>query len=143
MKTTARIKAGHKERGASLVETAFVILPFLMLLIGILDLARVLHLHQSLTEAVRGAARYGAIYPNDLTAVQNLILYDQTTAPQNATPRFGLQASMVNVQRLNPGTIEERLVLTVSGYSFRLHTPVVGRLLQGLPITAVMPVEVR
>jgi hypothetical protein len=51
---------GNRERGATLVEAAFI-LPFLLLLtFGVFTVARALQVNNAIDHAVREAARYGA-----------------------------------------------------------------------------------
>ena len=55
----ARRQSG--EKGAAIVETIFVILPLLLMMFGIVELARAWFTQQLATAAVREAARAGAV----------------------------------------------------------------------------------
>ena len=94
-------------------------------------------LHQA-----RTAARYGAINPDDLTAIRNIVVYGNTAAPHKNPPGiFGLQSSMVSVARQDDWTPEDRIVITVSGYHYTLITPFMAGVFTGRPISVSAPVE--
>jgi Flp pilus assembly protein TadG len=72
-------KARHSEKGAELVEMAFVLLLFLVLMIGVFQFGRAYNIYQNITNAARrcalrgGAAAGGTInYPNN-SEVSNVI----------------------------------------------------------------------
>ena len=59
------------------------------------------------------------------------MLYGNATEPLGVDPSFNLERSMIDVERLDAGTTEDRITLTVSGYEYRLLTPTLtGRPLQ-------------
>lgn len=119
-----------------MVESALVLLLFVVTLIGTFDVAQFLFYHQSLTERVRGAARYAAVNTFDTTAVQNMVLYNQSTAPSGRNPDFNLTSSMISVQRYDTNTPEDRVVVTVSNYPFLFITPFIAGWAHGMTITA-------
>jgi hypothetical protein len=135
----------HKHRrGATLIEATLVLMVFLTLMFSIFDLGFVLFEHHTLLHQARTAARYGAINPDDLVAIQNIVLYGSTAAPHDHPPGvFGLQSSMVNVDRADDWTPEDRIVITVSGYHYTLVTPFVAGVFTGRPIAVSVPVEVQ
>ncbi len=53
--------------GQSLVEMALVLLIILLLLVGIVDLGRVLFYYQSMRDAVQEAAAYGSAFPQTVS----------------------------------------------------------------------------
>jgi len=112
------------------------------IVLGILDFGQLMFVQQTLTERARAAARYASIHPADSTAVCNLVLYGNTIAPEGATSGFwGLTSSMVNVARVNQGTNEESMVVTVSGYRFQFLSLWITGTVRGKPIVASSPVE--
>jgi hypothetical protein len=131
-----------QRRGSSLIEASLVLLVFLTLLFSIFDFGFVLFEHHTLLHQARTAARYGAIQPDDLTAVRNIVLYGNTSAPRNNPPGvFGLETSMVKAARVDDWTSEDRIVITVSGYHYTLITPFMAGKFTGRPITVSAPVE--
>ena len=66
-------KARHSEKGAELIEMAFVLLLFLVLMIGVFEFGRAYNIYQNITNAAREGARFavapmrgGTInYPNN------------------------------------------------------------------------------
>lgn len=67
----------RNKKGQSLVESAFILLVFVFVFVGILDFGQFLYFHQSLTERVRIAARYGAVHTyTDGVAAVNVAIYN-------------------------------------------------------------------
>ena len=137
--------ARRSERGTSLIESTLVYTAFLMLLIGTIDLGHILFLHQSITERVRDAARYGAsrAISNDTDiAMKNIVLYNSATPAQNATPSFGLAAQNVTVSR-TPGVGENpnQITVSVTALAFRFLTPFAHGTRTSREIKATLPVE--
>jgi hypothetical protein len=87
----------------------------------------------------RMAVRYGATHPTDTAGMQNLFLYNQTSAGTN--PLFGLSASNVAVTRSGSGTNDDRLTLGISGFSFKRVTLNWAGTKNGKDITVGIPVE--
>jgi hypothetical protein len=128
--------------GQAAVEAALVALVLIVTLIGIFDMGQVFFIHQTLAERVRNAGRYSAVHPFDSASFTNMVLYNQPAAPSGGTSGlFGLKPSMVEVVRQDPGTSEDRIVLTLRNYPFRLFTPIVGRAFTGRPIVVSFPYE--
>ena len=75
------MKEQSKEKGAELVETAFVILLFLILVLGVFEFGRAYNIYQNITSAARDGARFAVApqkggtlnYPNKDTEVKPLI----------------------------------------------------------------------
>jgi len=100
-----------------------------------------LFVQQSITEKVRVAARYGAVNPYNQAAIENMVLYSQSTVPATGDPAFNLTRSMVTVVRSDAGTPDDRISVTVSNYHFEFITPMVTRAAQGIAITATASYE--
>ncbi len=132
-----------KQRGQAAVEAALVALILIVTLIGIFDMGQVFFIHQTLVERVRNAGRYSAVHAYDPATFTNMVLYNQATAPEGSTSGvFGLTSSMVEVVRCDAGTNDDRIVLTLRDYPFRLFTPIIGRAFTGRPIVVSFPYEV-
>jgi len=135
--TTSRRR--RRSRGAVLVEMALIYLVFACLLIGAFDFGQFLFVHQALVERARYAARWGAINdPTNTTSIKNMVRFFQATDPE--TPAyFNLTDANVTVANNGSGTDQNRLDLTISGYSFTVLSPVIGGNLPGIPITISVP----
>lgn len=128
-------KPRNSQRGSLMVESALVLLIVVVVLIGTMDVARLLFVQQSLTERVRVAARYGAVNTYNQTAVENMVLYNQATIPAAGSPLFQLSRSMVTVTRQDAGTPEDRVVVSVSNFPVEFITPFVAGITYGVSIT--------
>lgn len=131
----------RNQRGNGLVEAALALLVFMSMLLCVFDFAQVLYLHQSITERVREALRYGIVNSYDATAIQNYVLYGQPTQPAGASPYFSLTSNMVSVQRVDAGTSEDRIVITVSNFPYVFLSPYIAGNKTGAAITEALPYE--
>lgn len=143
------MRAAYKRRarrGQATLEGALVLLLFLGILIGILDLGQLLFVHQMLGERARNAVRYASV--NDWSAgniarTQNLVVYGATDPAPGATPFFSIRQNMVRVERPTPDySSEDRVVVTVSGYPFEFFSFYIAGLATGRPIVASLPFEI-
>ena len=139
---TARRRA--RSKGSTLIETSLVLLAFVMMLIGAFDFGQFLFIQQALVERARYAARWGAINnATDSTSITNIILYDQATAPQQGTTGyFNLTASNVTVSNPDTGTNNNRLVITISGYTYHVVSPYIAGSYTGPPIVVSVPLGI-
>jgi Flp pilus assembly protein TadG len=127
------------EAGASMAEFAIVAAIFFMLIIGIIECARLFYTHNALTDAARRGARYAVLHRQaDLACVQNVVVYgeanvDPTTCAPTGPPLLpGLAPANVNVQYdgnapnpygMNLGTA----TVTIQNYDFNLSIPLFTR----------------
>ena len=130
-----------RERGSAMVEGALVVIVFLTMLLAVFDFGQVLFLHATITERVRSALRWGVVNTYDATAIQNYVLYGQSTAPQQGAALFSMTPSMVSVQRLGSGTTADRVVVTVSSYNYKFLLPYIAGTKTGATIVEVLPYE--
>jgi hypothetical protein len=129
------------ERGSVVVESTLVLLVWVAVMVFIVDCGQFLFLHQSLVERVRKATRHGAVVAYDVTTLQNLVIYGQTT-DTGRPPSFNLDRSMVSVNRLGAGTSEDRVYISVARYPLTFVSPWIARVAAGLPIAATAPYEI-
>ena len=135
-------RKNNRERGASLLESALLLLTFLTMVIGVMDFGQVLYLHQSLVERARSAARYGAINPTDSTGIQNVAVYNSATVANGQTAMLvGLTTAMVNVQNPDINTPNARVVVTISGYPMQFFTPGLAQAFTGQSVMVAMTAE--
>ena len=141
MKTPTISKRSQK--GAVFVETALVMLTFIIVMVGIADFATFLHLHQAITERTRNVARIAAIEDLSATKIQNLIAYGVETVPDDAKlpGYFGLKPSNIAVSVQDRGLSSQRLIVTVSGLSFPLVSPLLSGRGRNMPIRMSLPLE--
>ena len=100
-------KARHGEKGAEMVEMAFVVLIFLVLMIGVFQFGRAYNIYQNITNAAREGARFavapergGTInYPNnsEVSDVINSFMRSSYLNPAVATINIQL-----NNQNIDP-----------------------------------------
>jgi hypothetical protein len=146
-----RAGKNSRERGSVLVESSLIMTLALMVIIATFDFGQFLFFHQTLSEKVRQAARYGSLNWDrgcDATCVQNMVLYGQAAPPSNLASVVtvpGLKAANVSVTMPNPTTQgwDARVIVTVQNYSFKVFNPWLSPAgsLVARPITASSPIE--
>ena len=146
-----------RERGSVFVETAFIFTTFAFMLIGAFDFGQFLFIHQALVERARTAARWGAVSdPTNHTAIQNMVLYDQSSTPVNQQQQinngwgdpppsnppgyFGLTSDMVQVSDPGSGTNDYRLTVFITNYPYTVLSPYIGGTHIGPNITVSYPI---
>ena len=133
-----------RQRGSVFVETAFIFTIFAFMLIGAFDFGQFLFIHQALVERTRSAARWGAVNgPANHTSIQNMVLYNQSTAPGNSNNQsgyFGLTPDMVQVSDPGNGTNDYRLVVFITNYPYTVLSPYIGGTYTGPNIMVSYPI---
>ncbi len=83
------------EQGASLVELAFLLPMFLLLLFGAVDIGRAFYLSTEIEGAAQAAAAYGSQNPTDTTGMQNTAQYAAPDVPNLSvgTPTYGCECA--------------------------------------------------
>jgi len=128
------------QRGNAIVEATLTLSLFLTVLFSIYDFGWVLFFHQTLVHQARIGGRYAAINPTSLTSAKNIVLYNQTSGSGNGI--LGIDPSTVSVTRSGTaGAIDDRIIVTISGYQYNLITLGWAGTYNGKTITVSMPVE--
>ncbi len=128
-------------RGSTLVEGSIVLLVFLVVFVGILDMGQVLFFHHFLNDRVRAGARYAVVHSYNTTAIQNVVSYNSPTVPNGGSPLFGLTPTMVQVNHYDIGNPNERIQVSISTYTMHFLSPWLMASFTPGPFTAVMPIE--
>ena len=132
-------RRGQRQRGSMIIEASLTLPVLIFCIFTLFDFSLILFQHQTFVHRARAAARYGAINPGNLTAVQQLVLYGP--AGGSGPGLFGLQASNVNVTRYGQGTAADRITIVISNFQFNRITPGWSGKFTGKPITVSIPVE--
>lgn len=145
------------QRGAALVEFAFIALVFFMLLFGIVEFGRVWFTYNTLAEATRRGARVAAVCPADGTGmkqVQQTAFFDETHTQNSGM--FGLSTANVAVSYLtsdmtavatplaaNSATYDSIAFVRVQiqNFTHTLLIPVFSRTFAIPPIATTLPSE--
>jgi Flp pilus assembly protein TadG len=118
-----------------MVETALILLTFILMLVGTIDFGQVIYFHQSLVERARAAARYGAIHPTDTTGIQYMAVYNSPTLPSPAVAVLpGLTTAMVTPSNTGANTPEARVMVTISGYPINFISPYIAQQFNNRPV---------
>ena len=131
-----------RHRGSTLVEGSIVLLLFMVIFVGILDMGQVLFFHHFLNERVRTGVRYAVVHAYDTAAIKNVVAYNSSvTPPAGTSGLFGLTPSLVVVNRYDAGTSNDRIEVSVSAFTMHFVSPWLMRDFTPHPFRAVMPVE--
>ena len=124
-----------------MVETSLILMVFLLMVFSIFDFGQVLFLHQSITERVRDALRYGTVNRYDADAIRNYVMYGTAAPVAGAVASYSLTADMVTVQRSDAGSSGDRITITVQNYPFVFISPLVAGQKSGAAIIQTLPYE--
>ena len=139
------MKRRNSRRGQSLVESTIVLLVFVALLLGVMDVAQVVFAHQSLVERVNSAVRFGTVHAwQGPDPVVNLVLYHQLEEPRPAPASFlGLKRENVVVSYRPPSTErpdDEALTVSIVNFETHLYSPwIAGALVSQRPVLVSSP----
>lgn len=131
----------NSERGSSVVESAFIVLIALVLMIGILDVGQMMFMHQTIANRVRSVAREAAVKNYTADNVKNMIVYNTRTPTDGTRGMFNLAPSNVSVTFSDAGSSEQRLYVSVTNLDYRTYTPLFARSMKNMPIRVSVPTE--
>ena len=130
------------QRGSTIVESALVLPAFLFMVIGTLDIGRLMFMHQTLSERARHTVRWAASRAYNETNIRNMILYNTASPADDATPLFGLGTSNVQVTRTaGVNQAPDRLRIRITGWSYHILTPYIARNVVAPDIVTAMTME--
>jgi Flp pilus assembly protein TadG len=114
------------ERGAALLEFAIGATVFLTITFGVLELGRLLWVHNALADAARRGARYAVNQPQSSAAdVKNVAVYGNTAG--TGSPLVSdLTPAQINVTYSNFGLATGTVKVEIQSYDFRFVLPLVG-----------------
>ena len=127
-------KPVRKQRGAAAVEFALIAMAFFILLIGVLEMGRVLFTWNAAAEATRYGARVAAVCDINDGAILSRM--------QDIMPN--LESANVNVSYLPSGcTVSncQQVRVSISNFQVTTHIPVVSAVLSVPPFTTTLPRE--
>jgi len=135
-------RRGTKQRGAAMVETGLVLVLFIVALVGIVDFAQFLYLHQTIANRVRTVTRTASVYNLTVAQIQNRICYGSDTVPSpSAVGYMGLKPVNVAAEKLDTSTTERRIVVTVSGLRYKTLSPFLFGAATMLPVRVTSTIE--
>jgi TadE-like protein len=112
-------RKSSRSRGQELVEFAIVLPLLLLIVFGVLDLGRLFHALITITNAAREGARYGIIYPDDLTGI------DFVTRREAQSSGISLDPGASSVSVIYPQGYGEHLPIRVT-VTYRFQLFIVG-----------------
>jgi Flp pilus assembly protein TadG len=122
----SRMMTRKGERGAALVEFAIGATVFLTITFGVLELGRLLWVHNALADAARRGARYAVNQPqSSAAAVQNVAVYGNTAG--TGTPLVSdLTPAQIVVTYSDFGLATGTVKVEIQNYDFKFALPLVG-----------------
>jgi hypothetical protein len=120
-----------------------IMLTLFGMLIGIMDMGRILLMQEYLTERARTTVRKAVVNNWTAAETQNYLVYNSTTAPTGGGAGYlGLLTSQVSYQALGPaGAADYRLQVKVSGVPVLTWIPYIAGTYTLAPIIATMPAQ--
>ena len=131
----------RKQRGAAMLEGGLTLVVFVSFFLAAVDLAQLMMVHQSLTERARWAARRTAVSCCNVDIVKNRVRFGQDTPANGQVAMYGLTSENVQVSFAGQNTPDQRLNITISGFTYRAFTPMLSGTFNGIPINVSIPLE--
>jgi len=131
----------RKQRGSVMMEGGLTLVVFVSFFLAAVDIAQLMMVHQSLTERARWAARRTAVSCCNVDVVKNRVRYGADTPGVNQVPMYGLTAAHVQVSMSGQNTPDQRLTITISGFTYKAFTPMLSGTFSGIPINVAIPLE--
>ena len=117
----------RSRRGSAIVEAALTLSAVMFMIIGTLDIARIVFMHQIISDRAGKAVRWGAAHDYDETSIENMLLYGSAAPVEGAQPLFGLESDNVSVTReAGADGAPDTIRMTVSGWNYRFLSPYIG-----------------
>lgn len=143
---SARKRSVH--RGQALVEFALVFPIFLLLLFGLIDVARYVYLNNAFNEAAREAARFGSVEqwqyscPSGVSPATRFSCTEQVARDRIAGAPADFEVEVTCTDSCRASDLLSVRVYTDPG-SFRFLTPIVGQLIPGPQVSGQAQVVVQ
>ena len=132
----------HRDRGQALVEFALVLPIFILLLIGLFDVGRLVFINNSVSEAAREGARWGAVQNRSVDATGRASIGQHVLGGLTGVPTPDVTVSCErNGASQSQCSSNDILVVTVST-PVQLATPLMDRLLGTPVVTSTSKVTV-
>lgn len=132
----------QRRKGSALVEGAMVLSLFMLLTASVVEFGHLLHQQQALMEQVRDAVRAGAVKSLAPEQIAAMVVFGTPQAPEGIAAGFqGLKLDDVNVQILDPGTDNQRIVVSVRAPRRRIATPFLASTLGAIELRMSSPLE--
>jgi hypothetical protein len=123
----------YKQHGQSLVEFALLLPVLVLMIVIVFDLGRAVYYSSVIHNAAREAARYGIVYPKDISGMeQKAIDYAiglRLKKPDNFNPAISI------INPTNKPNLPTPSVIVYITYDFEPATPLVSSFLPGGKIT--------
>jgi TadE-like protein len=133
-----------KRRGQALVESSLVVIVFLSLLVGVMDFAQVLFIHQSLVDRVRSSLRWASVNPYDESSIRNMVRYYQSTQPSGTPAYLGIEDANITITRFDAGATTERISISIVDYPYNFFSPFIAKAFtNNLAVVETLPTEYR
>ncbi|MBI3360843.1 MAG: pilus assembly protein [Chloroflexi bacterium] len=145
MRHFARVSESKLERGQSLVELALMMTVLVLLLAGVLDLARAYYSYLALRDAAGEGAYYASIHPSWKTSADNPDPDNITYRVKNAAPSGGFVSFTAAAVTVTAPSISAGNYITVTvSTSYRIITAFIGGIVgsQTLPLSATSSAKI-
>ena len=127
----------HRQKGMAAVEFSLIGILFFMLLIGLVEMARVLFTWNAAVEATRYGARVAAVCSKDDKAA--VVSRMQRIMPNLASSNVSLSYLPSGCDNVNNYCLQVKVAIT--NFQVTTHIPVVHRILNIPPFATTLPRE--
>ena len=125
-----------------MLESALILMVLIALLIGSIDIGKVMFFHQGLVERARSGIQWAAVNPFNSTQVKNVVVYGTPSPAGNAQPVFyNLSTSLVSAELKDSNTSKARVEVRITNYPYEFLSPWIAGSYTARPIIATITHE--
>lgn len=119
------MKKKRQNRGQGLVEFALILPIVLLVLVGTIEVSRILFVYSNLTNAAREGARYGMVDPGDYSGINTRVLETLIlTLPENVSVNIKYDTGPGGVEYTDPTmVVAGHRVIVETTYHLNALTP--------------------
>ncbi len=122
-----------------MLEGVLILIVFLMAFLEVLDIGQFMFFEAMLGDRARAGVRYAVVNTYDAAAIANVIAYNSPTG--SGPGLFGLQPSMVTVNRYNAGLAGDRVEVIISNFPLAFVGPFLSASFTSRQFRVVLPAQ--
>jgi Flp pilus assembly protein TadG len=137
-----------QQQGTTTVEFALIAGLVMIVLFGVIEVARAFFVWNTITEATRRGARVATVCPIDHPAIARITVFGNPGGGSTSPILHGLSTGHVQIEYFNnaggaAGSFADiaQVRVSIRGYQHTLLVPFVGQTLEVPPFSTTLPVE--
>lgn len=123
------------QRGNVILESALVLVVILFIVVGTMDMGRMMFTHETLADRVRAGAKWASVNSFDAAKIRNVVVYGTPEAGTQPV-MSDLSPALVSADLIDPNTTRARVEVRITNFPFSFFLPLLGGSYAMRPIAA-------